>query len=112
MNIMSLHPARELLQYLAGWKRSIHSKQRIPEECAIIGAEDIVKDDIARWSSVEQKAHADEVADREALRLLDVAQSPNSDGGCLITLQEAAAIRSNVARSAELAHDVGDLAKL
>jgi hypothetical protein len=113
MNVFTLHPLAELIRCIRGRRRELaSSRTHIDEQLCLDAYEDIGRDAIKRNTAIEANTHAAETADREALNLMESAQKSESDGGCFITPKEAAAIRRNVSRSAELDHDAGELAKV
>lgn len=73
------------------------------ENCA-----DITAEAIAESNAAAQRAYSAEQADREAARLLALAQAPQSDGGAHITPREAAPILRLVQASAERDHDLSE----
>lgn len=71
-------------------------------------AADILADLAAYLHAVCRKAYAAEQLDREALKLIDAAQSKESAGGSSITQEELAPIKKLIARAADAAHDASD----
>lgn len=107
-----MRPLAELVSYFAGWLRLCKKNRTYGEQLGVETAQDILVDVVTEQKKIEAVAHKAETYDREALRLIDEAESSSSEGGRFITPKEMAVIRQHVSRSAEMDHDLGEMAKV
>jgi hypothetical protein len=112
MNIIELSPVSEALRFFAGWRRELTKIFRPDEELMVDAAEQIVVEIADQHREIEASAHKAETYDREALARIKEAQSPDSEGGSAITVNEARRFIPFVTKSAELDHDIGGKAKV
>ncbi len=96
----------ELRSHLTGLAGSLRSRRAYGDQLKAEVGVDIVDDLAVAQAKVGAVAHRAETNDREAARLLDAAQAPDSDGGRAITPREAAPIQRLILRSAEADHDI------
>jgi hypothetical protein len=112
MNILTMNPLTELMRCFRGRRREIQFPQHIDEEICLDAYEQIGGEAIDLSREIEASAHKAETYDREALARIKEAQSPDSEGGSAITMNEARRFIPFVTKSAELDHDIGGKAKV
>lgn len=105
-----MHPIIRITKFVAGSINLARAKQCFEELLGWETAQQIVEVVAQRERQISATAYKSEVYDREALRLMDEAQAPDSDGGEMITPREAKAIRTFTLKSAELDHNAAELA--
>jgi len=74
-------------------------------------AQDIVADVAKQQEQIAADAYSAEQCVREALKMQEAAQSPDSLGGTAITPEEAAPITRLLNRAAEIAHEIAEAAR-
>lgn len=102
----------EMGRYIAGSITLARGKRLFAELLGWEACGDIHAEIVAGVRQVRDEAHRAETYDREALRAMDEAAAPQSEGGLLITPAEAQRIRALVARSAEHDHNASELASV
>lgn len=99
---------REFGTLLRGWARVARSKRAHLEALRVDAASELHSELVEAHRSTSAAAYSAEIADREALRVLEQATSPHSDGGVNVTAEELASVRRLILRSAELDHDIAE----
>ena len=105
-----MKPLAELKLYLTNWLREARGKHAYAELAGVEVAQDITAGLDAQQQKLAATAHQAETYDREALRAMDDATAPDSEGGPHITPKEALKIRRFVSLSAERDHDAAEMA--
>jgi len=103
---------RELGTLLRGWGRVARAKRAHLEALRVGAAEDLHAELVDAHRANAAAAYTAETADREALRLLEAATSPDSDGGEHVTPAELVSVRRLITQSAELDHDLAEASTL
>ena len=96
----------ELRGHLRSWIADLRRRRDYGNLVDAEATDDIAVELAASHTAAAQHAHAAEVNDRAAARLLAAALDPRSDGGAMITPREAAPIKRLILRSAEADHDI------
>lgn len=103
-------PLIELTRYLKGWGNLATAKRQFAELLGVEVAQEICSEVVEHERQISSTAYKSEIYDREALRLMDEAQAPDSEGGENITPTEAKKIRVFAQKSAELDHNAAEMA--
>lgn len=104
------NPLSDLRQLIRGSIILARAERAFGELLGWESAEEVAEQAVSHQRGLAASAHKAETYDREALRLMDEAQQPDSDGGENITPAEAKRIRLLAAKSAEIDHDVSERA--
>jgi len=102
------HLVSELAAFLTGWLILTRQQQRFADVLNVEAAQDIRADLGQSLQDAANTAHAAEVHDLEALRAMDDATRPDSDGGEAVTPAELAKVRRCVTRAADLSHTLAE----
>lgn len=105
------HPVSELGERLGRFSSRCRSARWFGALFHVGVCQDITEDIKAHEESVRQDAFKAETYDNEAIRLMDEAMAPDSDGGAAITPKEAVRIKAMVHRSMTIDHDVTERLK-
>lgn len=104
------HPLASLQLLCRGSVNLARRARNFIEQLGWESAEEVVETAVRHERGIAASAYKAETYSREALKLMDAAQAPDSDGGENITPREAQAIRVLEAKSAEIDHDISDAA--
>ncbi len=104
------NPLTALCELIGGSINLARAARNFAEVLGWESAEDLAKDAVSHQRGIAASAHKAETHAREALKLIDAAQEPGSDGGEMITPKEAQRIKALDAKAAEFAHDAGEMA--
>ena len=105
-----MNPLAELRRFLANSETIARAKKNWSELMGYEAASDIAADIVKHEGAIRDEAHRAAVSANEALKLIQAAQAPDSDGGANITPAEAKVFVPYMVNAEAHAHDASEMA--